>query len=167
MFIELFFIHKYTFIFGDPVISFTVVLSGILIFSSIGGYWSQHVRPQALQYILIVLVLVLTIIFFGLDPASQYILRFSKGLQYITAVLLLIPPGIIVGLPFPLGMRYLLKTPSHRAYAWAANGCSSVLAAILSAQIALSLGITTIIAGAIIAYLLALFSILHNVSTQG
>ena len=166
MFIELFFIHKYTFIFGDPVISFTVVLSGILVFSSIGGYWSHHISHRGLQYILIALVLVLTILFFGFDSTGQYVLGFSKKLQYITAVLLLLPPGIIAGLPFPLGMRHLLKSPSHRAHAWAANGCSSVLAAILSAQIAISVGINAIIAGAIIAYLLAFFSIIPIVVTK-
>jgi len=37
MFIELFFIKKYVLLFGDPVISFTVVIGGILIFSSFGG----------------------------------------------------------------------------------------------------------------------------------
>jgi len=37
MFVELFFIKKYILIFGDPVISFTVVLTGILIFSGWGA----------------------------------------------------------------------------------------------------------------------------------
>jgi len=56
-------------------------------------------------------------------------------------------------------MRYLLKSPGERAYAWAANGCASVLASIAAAQIALSLGIPTIIACGLAAYMLAFISV--------
>jgi hypothetical protein len=155
MFVELFFIKKYILIFGDPVISFTVVLTGILIFSGFGGYCSQRIGPGGLRNVLIALIAVLILVFLGLDPMIRGILGFSKILQYALAILLLILPCFLVGLPFPLGMRYLLNRPAQRAYAWTANGCSSVLASILSAQIALSLGIPIIILCAAAAYLLA------------
>ncbi len=155
MFVELFFIKKYIFIFGDPVISFTVVLTGILIFSGWGGYCSQRIGPGGLQTVLIALIAVLILVFLGLDPIIRTILGCSKILQYALAILLLILPCFLVGLPFPLGMRYLLNRPAHRAYAWTANGCASVLTSILSAQIALSLGIPMIILCAATAYLLA------------
>ena len=155
MFVELFFIKKYIFIFGDPVISFTVVLTGILVFSGFGGYCSQRIGPNGLRYVLIALILVLMFVFFGLDPIVHRILACSKIIRYILAFLLLIPSGFLLGLPFPLGMRYLLNHPAQRAYAWTTNGCASVLASIASAQIALSIGIPTIILCAAAAYLLA------------
>ena len=155
MFVELFFIKKYIFIFGDPVISFTVVLTGILIFSGFGGYFSQRIGPRGLRNVLIALIAVLILVFLGLDPILPGILGCSKILQYALAILLLIPPCFLVGLPFPLGMRYLLSRPDQRAYAWTANGCASVLTSILSAQLALSLGIPIIILCAAAAYLLA------------
>jgi hypothetical protein len=64
-----------------------------------------------------------------------------------------------MGLPFSLGMRYLLNNPVQRAYAWTANGCASVLATIAAAQIALSIGISSIIACAVFAYLLSFLCI--------
>ena len=155
MFVELFFIKKYIFIFGDPVISFSVVLTGILVFSGFGGYCSQRIGPNGLRYVLIALILVLMFVFFGLDPIVHRILACSKIIRYILAFLLLIPSGFLLGLPFPLGMRYLLNHPAQRAYAWTTNGCASVLASIASAQIALSIGIPTIILCAAAAYLLA------------
>jgi hypothetical protein len=156
MFVELYFIKKYIFIFGDPVVSFAVVLTGILVFSGLGGYCSQHVGPHGLRYALIILIAVLILIFFGLDPIIYSILKFSKFVRYFLALLLLFPSGFLLGLPFPLGMQYLLKRPDQRAYAWAANGCASVLTSILCAQIALSFGIPTIIACAFSVYFLAL-----------
>jgi len=155
MFVELFFIKKYIFIFGDPVVSFTVVLTGVLVFSSFGGYCSQRIGPGGIRYVLIALIAVLIFIFFGLDPMIHEILGLPKMLQYTSATLLLILPGFLVGLPFPLGMRYLLDRPAHRTYAWTANGCASVLTSILSAQIALSLGIPIIILCAAAAYFVA------------
>jgi len=155
MFVELFFIKKYIFIFGDPVISFTVVLTGILIFSGLGGYCSQRIGPGGLRNVLLALIAVLILVFLGLDPMIRTILGCSKILQYALAILLLTLPCFLVGLPFPLGMRYLLNRPAHRAHAWTANGCASVLTSILSAQIALSLGIPVIILCAAAAYLVA------------
>jgi hypothetical protein len=165
MFVELFFIKKYILIFGDPVISFTVVLTGILIFSGWGGYCSQKIGPGGLRNVLLALIAVLILVFLGLDPMIRAILGCCKILQYALAILLLIPPCFLVGLPFPLGMRYLLNRPAHRAHAWTANGCASVLTSILSAQIALSLGIPIIILCAAAAYLLAFLT--SNTKTIG
>jgi hypothetical protein len=165
MFVELFFIKKYIFIFGDPVISFTMVLTGVLVFSGLGGYCSQRIGPGGLRYVLIALIAVLIFIFLGLDPMIHRILGLSKILQYTLATLILILPGFLVGLPFPLGMRFLLNRPAQRAYAWTANGCASVLTSIISAQIALSLGIPIIILCAAAAYLVAFF--ISNTKTIG
>ena len=156
MFVELYYIKAYMLLFENPVISFTVVLSGILIFSAAGGLWSQGKGPHTLRHSIIVLIAVLVIVFFSLETILHQILGFSRSLRYILAFLLLMPTGFMLGLPFPLGMRYLLKTPVEQAYAWAANGCASVLTAILSAQIAISLGISILIICSLGAYLIAL-----------
>ena len=87
------------------------------------------------------------------------VLGFPGIARYIFAFLILFPIGFLMGFPFPMGMRYLLENPVQRAYAWALNGCSSVLTSIISAQIALSLGITHIMAFAAIAYLFAFLSV--------
>ncbi len=162
MFVELFFIKKYILIFGDPVVSFTVVISGILIFSGIGGFFSQRLGHKSLRCAIIVLFAFLILIFLGFDTIIHRILGFSGIFQYIVPILLLMPLGFLVGFPFPLGMRYLLKSPGQRAHAWTANGCASVLTSILAAQIALSIGINAIIACAASAYFLAFLVSVHG-----
>jgi hypothetical protein len=77
-------------------------------------------------------------------------MHFAIGLAWLAI------PGVLTGLPFPLAMRHLLKTPSSRAYAWTTNGCASVLASIAAAQLALSQGIAAIVIGAAAAYSVAL-----------
>jgi hypothetical protein len=161
MFSELFFIKQYILIFGDPVISFTVVLSAILVFSSLGGLWSQgtEFKLMRLRSLLLTLIFFLLATIMAIEWIANQILQFPIIWQYVSAFLLLCPIGFLMGLPFPLGMQYLLQNPAQRAYAWSANGCASVLASIGSAQIALSFGLPHIMFAAIIAYAFALLAV--------
>jgi len=152
MFIEIFFIKAYTFLFEDPVISFSVVISGILIFSGLGGYVSRYTGKTRLRAETGGLVALLIVTAAILEPLIAKYLELSAGVQYIIAVLVM----------FPIGMQYILESPLQRTYARATNGCASVLASILSAQIALSIGIPAILASALISYLLALICIVKS-----
>jgi hypothetical protein len=156
MFTEMFFIKSYTLLFTDPVISFSVVLAGILVFSSGGGFYSQQIREKNVRKVLLFLIGLLLVIFIGLSPILHKILALPSGIRTLISILLLLPVGFLSGIPFPVGMRYLLKDPAQRGFAWTINGCASVLAAIASAGIALSMGIYAILAFAIVFYLLAL-----------
>ena len=158
MFIELFFIKKYVLLFGDPVISFTVVLAGILISSGLGGVWAQKKEKHILKFSLIALIGAMLIALIAMDHIIESLLRVSIIWRQSGAVLILMPIGFLMGLPFPLGMRDMLKSPMQRAYAWSINGCASVLTSIISAQIALVSGISYILGCAIAAYLIVICS---------
>ncbi len=152
MFVELFFIKKYILLFGDPVISFSVVVAGVLIFSSLGGAWVQQQQKSVLKVALFTLLGTLLMALVALDPLIQILLRYAPFWQYTVALLILGPIGFLMGLPFTIGMRDMLSSAVQRAYAWSANGCASVLASIVAAQIALMFGIAVILAGAVAAY---------------
>ena len=158
IFVEMFFIKEFTLLFGNPVISFTIVLSGILIFSALGGYVSQQFKRVRLEFIFIILLILLLFILLAHGFISHQILKAPLIPRLIIALLILLPPGFLMGFPFPLGMRYMLKSTVQRAYAWSVNGCASVLTSIISAQIAISFGIHIILACAIFAYFLAFLS---------
>lgn len=158
MFIELFFIKKYVLLFGNPVISFSVVVCGILVFSSFGGAWAQKRGKSVLKWALPILIASLLLIFVVLDPLMDYLLGLGVIWQYVWALLVLFPIGFLMGLPFTIGMRDLLSAATQRAYAWSANGCASVITAIVSAQIALIFGIPFILGCAIAAYLVVILS---------
>ena len=160
----MFFIKEFTLLFGDPVISFTVVLSGILIFSALGGYVSQQFDRAKLGLIFIVLLILLLFLLPAQGFISHQILKAPFIPRLIIAFLILLPPGFLMGFPFPLGMRYMLTNTVQRAYAWSVNGCASVLTSIISAQIAISFGIHLILVCAIFAYLLAFLSSRKNLS---
>ena len=58
----------------------------------------------------------------------------------------LAPLAILMGLPFPLGLAWLERdAPDLVAWAWAVNGCASVIASVLAAILALSYGFTLVL----------------------
>jgi hypothetical protein len=158
MFIELFFIKKYILLFGDPIISFTVVVAGVLIFSSFGGAWSHKKKIDILKPALWILAGLLLLVYFTLPLLIEPLLQLPDTWRYSGALLILLPIGILMGLPFPLGMRDVLNSSTQRAYAWSVNGCASILTSIVSAQLALAFGIPFILGCAIAAYFVVIFS---------
>ena len=156
MFIELYFIKLYTALTGDPVVSFTLVLSGLLVFSSAGGFWSQRLKKRSLKPILFLMAGVLAVSVFSNPFIINHLIGFTGMNRFVSAFLLLMPIGFLMGIPFPLGMRYLFDSPPQRAFGWAINGCASVLASIVAAQIALSFGINQILFCGLASYTAAL-----------
>jgi hypothetical protein len=156
MFIELYFIKLYTALTGDPVVSFPLVLSGLLVFSSTGGFWSQGLKKKSLRPILFIMAGVLGVSIFAYPFIIRYLSGLNGTIRFASAFLLLLPIGFLMGIPFPMGMRYLFDSPPQRAFGWAVNGCASVLAAIAAAQIALSFGISQILFCGLVSYTTAL-----------
>ena len=59
MFIEIYLIKSFVLLFGDPVISLAVVLSGVLIYSGAGGFWASKIDHKRIGNMLLVLLAVL------------------------------------------------------------------------------------------------------------
>ena len=62
--------------------------------------------------------------------------------RILVAVGLLFPLGLLMGMPFPIGMRRASElAPTLSPWLWGINGATSVCASVLAVIIALSLGI--------------------------
>ena len=158
MFVEIYFIKRLIILMAVPVISFTLVIAGVLFYTGLGGIWVYKKPPRSLQFPLALLILVVVLEAAAFEMLMAYVLRASTALRYLFAILLLMPVGFLMGLPFPLGMRYFLNSPVQRAYAWSVNGCASVLIAIFAAQVAISWGIIPVAACGVAAYVVALLA---------
>ena len=152
MFVEIYFIKIYGLLFADPVISFSVVLAGILVFSGMGGWLSERMGRGALLPALGMLTVLLSLMLFSRTPLLGGLLGLPAWLRYSLAVALLFPPGVLMGIPFPLAMARLVAEPSGRVRAWAVNGCASVLTAVGAAWLALNPGVDAVMACGILAY---------------
>jgi hypothetical protein len=74
-------------------------------------------------------------------------------------VISLAPLAIFMGMPFPRTLSLVRAVnPGLVPWAWAINGCASVLSAILAAMLAVSIGFSAVLAAAGAAYLVGLLA---------
>lgn len=159
MFVEIYFIKRFIILVGDPVISFTLVVAGILFSSGLAGMWVYRNARLNLRLPAALLIAVIILEVVILEVMLPDLLKAAAGVKISMLILFLLPAGFLMGLPFPIGMRDLLDTPLQRAYGWSVNGCASVLSAIAAAQLAISWGIAHVAAAGILAYAAALLAV--------
>jgi len=145
LFVEIPLIQRFILILGHPTYAFTLVVLALLSFSGLG---SSLVRaawfPRRTAMILLVALALLTP--WAVMHLSDAVLGWETQWRALAAVISLAPLAILMGLPFPLGLAWLERdAPDLVAWAWAVNGCASVIASVLAAILALSYGFTLVL----------------------
>jgi hypothetical protein len=140
---------------GHPVYAVAAALTVFLACSGAGSAWSDRLAPAIGARVCILLAAVLSIgaaLFLGAVHALQPTPLLFRAVAALACVG---PPALLMGLPFPLALRTFAADHSDVAWAWAANGFASVVAAPLCALIALEAGSRVLFAAAGAAYALA------------
>jgi len=136
--VEIPLIQHFILFLGQPAYAFATVLFSLLLFSGIGSQLSAHMPHRVVMVILVGLILAIPWLFplvFDLTLGLSLLMRFG------VAVLLLAPPSLLMGIPFPTGLRRLgAESPDLVPWVWAVNGAASVVASVLAALLALSFG---------------------------
>ncbi len=138
---------------GHPVYAVVAVLSTILICSGAGSAWSD--RLSTTYGWVPGLVLAGTLALMG--GAVLIVVHAAQGwplaARAVVALAVVAPTALVMGTPFPLGLRTMARGDHARtALAWASNGFASVIAAPLAALIALQSGSRLVLFVAAIAY---------------
>jgi hypothetical protein len=107
----------------------------------------------SIRWTLPLLVVVILVYPLGLSFLFRPLLGASLAARLLITGLSLAPLGFLMGIPFPGGLAWLRGcAPGLIPWAWAVNGCTSVLASVLAAMIALSAGFSWVLAAAALAY---------------
>ncbi|MBN2535132.1 MAG: hypothetical protein JXB88_19780 [Spirochaetales bacterium] len=162
MFLEVAFIQEFTLLIGDPVTSFSFVLCLILVFSGIGGYFSSRVHVHTLRFLFIIMLSLLFILFISMNQLVHLLLKLPSIIRFIFMGMVMFPLSFLTGIPFPSGMRRILSGPAERAYSWAANGCTSVIASIISVPLSMAFGIHVLFTTGGICYGIAFIILILN-----
>jgi hypothetical protein len=86
-----------------------------------------------------------------------WLLGAGLPIRVAASVIVLAPLGFLMGVPFPAGIRLTGRiAPALVPWAWAVNGCASVLSSILAVMIAISYGFSRVLIAGGLAYALAL-----------
>ena len=146
MFVELAFIQKMILSLETPPLAVSTVVASLLISSGLGGFLSHSVerlkKPSTLLFLSGIVFLYSGTMPLFMSLISPLPLTVKISLMFVT----LMPAGILMGIPFPSGLSLLRAyRPELIPWAWAVNGCFSVLAPIIAVMLALSTGFSTII----------------------
>jgi spermidine synthase len=166
MLLEIGLLRRFILFLGPPIYALAVILFSLLVFSGLGSLLSGRIaekrRRRMLIYILLALVLLSNLYVFALPKVLAGWIAAPLLGRVLLAVLLLIPLGLLLGMPLPLGMRLLHQDRAAVAWSWGINSAASVLGAILATVMAMNYGFTlTLLAGEMV-YLTALLCILFS-----
>lgn len=137
---------------GHPTYALSVVLFSLLLFSGLGSLATERlVRPRpnagvspSLLWPLVVLLLVLVAFGFVTPTAIDRFGAETTPVRILTAVAILAPMGLLMGMPFPLGMKVAsLRPNAPTAFFWGINGATSVCASVLAVAISMGWGISS------------------------
>lgn len=132
---------------GHPTYGLTVSLFSVLVFSGIGSMLTERIvradRPRSLLVPLGALVTVVVIAGLVTPTVLRAMDWATTPARIATAVALLAPLALVMGMPFAVGMRAAAAVANApTAFLWGINGAASVCASVMAVVIALFFGIS-------------------------
>ena len=162
--VETVLIHELVLFVGHPTYAVTVVILTMLLMSGLGSELAGRLADRAPGLVVprlrlaLALVVVLGAIQALVIPAllTNAAQGLALGWRMLLTGLSLAPLGLVMGVPFPLGMRALRPDASPLVpWAWAINGWMSVIASLATVTISRMVGYTAAFGVAMLAYGLA------------
>jgi len=146
---------------SNPIVSASVLITGMLVFSGLGSLVSERFLDRARAVMpAIFLAIGALLIGYGLflDHALDFIGTFPYALRLVFCFALIFPPAFLMGFPMPTAMTSLARLGKDHMFlwAWGINGCFSVIGAALVPIIATSYGLSTVLIVSGCAYLVAM-----------
>jgi hypothetical protein len=148
MLLEVALLQRFVLLLGHPVYSLTVTLFSLLLGTGLGSFLSQRIAPARVRSATIA---VLGVIIFVALAATAVLPRLIDAaipwplpLRITTAAAVMVPLGILLGMPLPGGIRLLSsRRPELVPWGWGMNGAFSVIGATLAIFIAMNWGFST------------------------
>jgi hypothetical protein len=156
--VEVALLQKLTLLLGQPVYSLTVTLFSLLIFTGLGSlYVAPRFAPGTRSIWLIPAGIAIYLALFNLGSGAVVSAAIGAALPWRIAVtvLMLAPLGLLLGVPFAYGLRVANEyDPQLIPWAWAINGCLSVVGSILTVVISMNFGFSVVLWSASVVYVL-------------
>ena len=148
--VEIPLLQRFILFLGHPTTAFAAVVGSLLVFSGIGSLLAPRVSPR---WVLVGLAGTIVLTALILDPLFRALLGTPLPVRLLATALSLAPLGLLLGMPFPLGLaRLRQQSPELVPWAWAVNGSASAVASVAVALGSLAAGFTAVLAMGVLAY---------------
>lgn len=165
--VEIVLIQRFVLFLGHPVYAISVILFSLLFFGGLGSHLSGRFGPERRgsyqKGALLGLVLLLGLYNLGYSGFLQTFTGLDIVYRIGLTVLVLCPLGLLMGMPFPLGIAAVHgREPRLVPWAWGINGTLSVLGSVLAAMLSISFGFTLALLVGQLVYFVALLAALFR-----
>lgn len=156
--IEIAMLQKLTLLLGQPVYSLTVTLFSLLIFTGLGSLvLAPHFYAGGRRYWAVPIGIVSYIAVFNSssEALTASLISAALPIRIAACVLILAPLGVLLGVPFAYGLAVAQRRdPRLIPWAWAINGCLSVVGSILTVVVSMNFGFAAVLWVAAVVYVL-------------
>ena len=146
MLLEMGFLQKLILYLAHPIYAAAVAIGSTLIFAGLGSQLSTRWRssPKRITTIAAIAVVALGAGYvIGLGPWLQWSQGLAMPLRTLIAAITIAPLAIAMGHLMPVGLRQIgAASPALVPWAWAVNGCASVVATVAAPLMAMTIGFT-------------------------
>jgi spermidine synthase len=167
--LEIAFIQRFSLFLGHPLYSVAVMLTGFLVFAGAGSALSSatmHAFARSserswtalgpLPAIAAGIAALAVVYILVLPPIFDALIELPDPAKIAISLALVAPLACLMGMPFPIGIAHLARDNQDLVpWAWAINGCASVVAAVLATLLAMHFGFTGVVLLAAAIYLAA------------
>ncbi|MEZ6036066.1 MAG: hypothetical protein R3F29_01210 [Planctomycetota bacterium] len=148
MLIEIALMQKLVIFLGHPTYALSVVLLSLLASAGTGSLLSGRIGVVGRKHLWLILLGILAAI--AVDVAAvnhllPMLLGMDLWLRITVVVLLLVPTGLLLGMPFPTGVRLTQEQcPQLVPWGWAINAFFSVFGSIFCIVMSMQIGFTNV-----------------------
>jgi len=152
IFVEICLMQRFSLLLGSPARSLAWVLAALLLSAGVGSYlrdkWSIP-----LEVALAMLAIILLVVAFYYPLLVRGLLGYPSWMRQAMTVLLVVPAGFFMGMPFPSGLRLVSeKSADAVPWMWGVNGGATVLGSVLAIFLAIHIGFTAVLLTAAAGY---------------
>ncbi len=148
MLFEIALMQKLVIFLGHPTYALSVVLTSLLASAGIGSLLSGRIKEVQKRHLLLILLGVLAAIaanVYVLNEVLPSLLGLHLGLRAAIVVAMLVPTGLLLGMPFPSGIRVLERiAPRLIPWGWAINAFFSVFGSIFCIVLSMAIGFSNV-----------------------
>ena len=167
MFFEIILIQQFILFFGNPVYAAALVIGAMLLASGAGSYLSSGIplNRRVIKNILLLIAGIVLVYSLLLSSVLQHITGIETAWKIVISLILIAVPAFLMGMPFPMCLKLLSRIEENNVpWAWAINGCVTVISAALATLLTVELGFTIMIVLAALAYVISFMAICFNFS---
>lgn len=158
--VEITLIQRLQLLLGSPTIALAAVLLALLASAGLGSLLAERLSPARLRLIIPLLAVLLLAEVPAVPAVTRALAAAPLAVRVAGAMLLTAVPGVLMGMPFPLGIRQIADLgPALVPWAWAANGFLSVVGSAATLLVAMSVGFAPVMVMAAAIYCLGLVAL--------